>query len=296
MIPTCNRCNKTFRDNYGLTRHILRINICSIASKEKPEPLQNSLNVAPVSLEPVQEPLKPESKYQCIYCFKTFTTTWYKNNHDQKCKLKDDPIRLWEIQHKIDIKLPDNKLECRFCNNVFTRIDKLNLHINNNICKKRQDYLTKLQKLDKEKTEQIEKEEMEKSKKIEKEKQKSEKEKLKLERLKKIEKEEIKTSETIETNILYLIHEREFVNSNKPVYKLGRSKQEGFKRFKNYPKGSNVKMTIDCIDCVFGEKYLLNIFRKKYIQRSDIGNEYFEGPINDMREDLLNYTSNETTL
>ncbi len=36
---------------------------------------------------------------------------------------------------------------------------------------------------------------------------------------------------------IYLIQEREFINSKQPIYKIGRTKQNNYKRFEQYPKG-----------------------------------------------------------
>jgi hypothetical protein len=255
--PRCKLCNHEYKDNYALNRHLSRITPCVIIPSE----INN--DICQISNETVIE----DVRNKCIYCLHTFSTSSNYTKHKEKCKLKDDPIRLLEIEHKIDIKFPDNKLECRFCNCILSRVDNLKTHLET--CKKRQEYLTKLQKMkiEKQKLEELERQKIEKS-----EKNKS------------------------KTNILYLIQEREFVNLNKPVYKIGRSKQEGFKRFNDYPKGSVIKIMIECDDCVLGERILLNIFRKKYIQRSDIGSEYFEGSMIDMRDDICNYVLNESKL
>jgi len=63
--------------------------------------------------------------------------------HHLTCKCKEDPIRLLELEHKVDIDIPENKLECRFCNLVFARTDNLNKHIP--ACKDREKYLKNLQ-------------------------------------------------------------------------------------------------------------------------------------------------------
>lgn len=79
------------------------------------------------------------------------------------------------------------------------------------------------------------------------------------------------------TNYIYLVKEREFIKTNENIYKIGRSKQENTKRFLQYPKGSELIIQSRCIDCIKTEKILIDLFKKNFIHRRDIGNEYFEG-------------------
>lgn len=79
------------------------------------------------------------------------------------------------------------------------------------------------------------------------------------------------------TEYIYLIREREFINCNKSVYKLGRTKQELLKRFNQYPKGSELIIQVKVNNCVSGEDFLKKEFIKFFKQRKDIGTEYFEG-------------------
>ena len=44
---------------------------------------------------------------------------------------------------------------------------------------------------------------------------------------------------------IYLLHEREFVNSKQSIYKIGKSKQENLKRLYQYPKGDKNEMIND---------------------------------------------------
>lgn len=79
------------------------------------------------------------------------------------------------------------------------------------------------------------------------------------------------------TSYIYLLQEREFIKTNENIYKIGKSKQENLKRFKQYPKGSRLLLQIICFDCDVLETRLIKEFKKKFIHRSDIGAEYFEG-------------------
>jgi hypothetical protein len=86
----------------------------------------------------------------------------------------------------------------------------------------------------------------------------------------------------MQPNYIYLIYEREFINSNKNIYKIGKTKQLNSKRFNQYPKGSILLFQLICQDCDKMENILVDIFKNKYKQRKDIGTEYFEGDGNDM--------------
>jgi hypothetical protein len=95
----------------------------------------------------------------------------------------------------------------------------------------------------------------------------------------------------------YLLQEREFVISNKNVYKVGKSKQENCRRTNQYPKGSKLFLIIECIDSDLMEKQILDLFRNKYICRTDIGSEYFEGDVENMMSDIFSFrkTINNST-
>jgi len=79
------------------------------------------------------------------------------------------------------------------------------------------------------------------------------------------------------TNYIYLLQEREFIKTKENVYKVGMTKKENHKRFNQYPKGSVLLFQMICNDCNNIEKSVIKIFKNIFIQRKDIGNEYFEG-------------------
>jgi len=76
---------------------------------------------------------------------------------------------------------------------------------------------------------------------------------------------------------IYLLQEREFIKTKENIYKLGKSKQENLKRIQNYPNGTKLIIQLECENCDINEKNLIIIFKQKFIQRIDIGTEYFEG-------------------
>jgi hypothetical protein len=86
---------------------------------------------------------------------------------------------------------------------------------------------------------------------------------------------------------VYIIQTRESIRMKEPVYKIGRTGQEHTKRSKSYPKGSILKLHKSVIDSRTIETNIKNVFCKKFIQRKDMGIEYFEGNYRDMEVELL---------
>ena len=88
---------------------------------------------------------------------------------------------------------------------------------------------------------------------------------------------------------IYLLHEREFINSNIPIYKLGKTSQDGCRRFSGYPKGSIIEIMLKVADHHKCEKDLIAIFDRKFKKRCDIGNEYYEGSSKEMKLEIIKY-------
>lgn len=88
---------------------------------------------------------------------------------------------------------------------------------------------------------------------------------------------------------IYLIQERTAVAINKPIYKIGRTSQLNFERFKSYGKGYKILLHVVCDNCIDIELKLINLFKSKYIHSTDYGNEYFEGDYKLMIKDILEY-------
>ena len=86
---------------------------------------------------------------------------------------------------------------------------------------------------------------------------------------------------------IYLLQEREFVNLDQPIYKIGKTMQLNSKRFSQYPKGSILLLQLICLDCNACETQLIQLFTQKYTRRRDIGNEYFEGDFTEMIADIV---------
>jgi hypothetical protein len=92
----------------------------------------------------------------------------------------------------------------------------------------------------------------------------------------------------IDIHYIYLLQEREFVKTDEPIYKIGKTTQPNLKRLNQYPKGSKLLFQTICKDCHTTERELLFKFNNSYKPRKDIGNEYFEGDYRYMIHDIDN--------
>lgn len=85
---------------------------------------------------------------------------------------------------------------------------------------------------------------------------------------------------------IYMLIEREFINSNQFVYKIGKTTQRNYARFKDYPKGSEVLLYLKCNDCHSAERAIIQLFKSKYEPMTEYGYEYFRGSPNTMINDI----------
>ena len=83
-------------------------------------------------------------------------------------------------------------------------------------------------------------------------------------------------------NYVYLLREREFRKTNEDIYKIGKTTQDGLKRFNSYPNGSELILHVKVNDCHSCEKNIIDIFKKEFKQVKNIGNEYFRGNVEKM--------------
>lgn len=91
---------------------------------------------------------------------------------------------------------------------------------------------------------------------------------------------------------IYLIREREFINKNEPVYKVGRTTQERgltIERFKAYKKGSEIIFLKSvCTTKVNSmENVIKTLFNEKFKKHND-GTEYFIGSPDEMCKIIFN--------
>lgn len=80
----------------------------------------------------------------------------------------------------------------------------------------------------------------------------------------------------LELGYLYLLKEREFIKTKENIYKIGKS-CDYRKRFAQYPNDSQIFFLYFSQYMSQQEQYFLKVFRSKFVNRKDIGREYFEG-------------------
>ena len=92
---------------------------------------------------------------------------------------------------------------------------------------------------------------------------------------------------SIKCEYIYLIREREFVNSDEQVYKIGRTTNVK-NRMNQYPKDSQVILITPVTDSVWYETQLIKIFEERFERavcgdnETVVGNEYFKGDLDEM--------------
>ena len=91
----------------------------------------------------------------------------------------------------------------------------------------------------------------------------------------------------IKTEGIYIIYIREFISTNKNIYKIGRS-NDIENKLRNYPKGSRIMFATSCDNSIKYEKDLIKIFKTKFTS-TEFGNRYFEGDVDDMKDIIYNY-------
>ena len=93
-------------------------------------------------------------------------------------------------------------------------------------------------------------------------------------------------STTAKPQYVYLIQERTAAVANQSIYKIGRTEQPNFDRFKGYVKGYKILLHVACDDCRDSEQAIMNVFKSKYRHAIEYGNEYFEGNPKTMIRDI----------
>ncbi len=179
-------------------------------------------------------------EFSCSNCkYKTNKKSNIKRhiNNDTNCSQLNEERKIIEISSIVN---------CEYCNNSFNTVPSMKRHLIT--CKVK---ITRIEDENKKLTKELEKT---------------------VEAL--LQKSEI--APKLDTIYMYILQEREFINSKQHVYKIGKTKVI-HNRMNGYPKGSK----IICVMPVSGdpELHFLNVFRKLYISRADVGSEYFEGDI-----------------
>lgn len=93
---------------------------------------------------------------------------------------------------------------------------------------------------------------------------------------------------------IYIIYLREFINTNKDIYKIGCC-EDIDQRKRQYPKGSILLFTHFTTNYMEIETKVKKIFRNKYVERRDCGIEYFEGDHHEMINDIFDIVKDINT-
>lgn len=95
-------------------------------------------------------------------------------------------------------------------------------------------------------------------------------------------------------SFIYLIRTERYHLTKEHIYKIGRSKRMSGERLGSYAKGSQLLFSIITPDSdnVSIETELKKQFRELFVQRKDIGDEYFEGDYKLMIQTIYDYCFN----
>lgn len=89
---------------------------------------------------------------------------------------------------------------------------------------------------------------------------------------------------------LYIAQTAQFFTSKQNVFKIGRTNQPINNRIQGYDKGCELIYYCKCLDHCDAEAKAKKEFRSKFIPRTDIGTEFFEGDIDTMISVMQNLT------
>jgi hypothetical protein len=212
-----------------------------------------------------------EKTHNCDICNKNYKS--YKSLWNHKKSFHSNIIN---VENK-PIEIINNKYSCDICNKNFNSRQAKFMH--NKVCKE------KIQKIQNEKLKE-EKQNKEKEQELEITKLKKE-----LEIKNNIIQNSIQQTQPKEVQNgghIYLIQEREFMNTKQDVYKIGRTKDIN-QRVKGYPKDSRLCYTRWTPNIEQYEKDLIDLFKMNFVNKKEIGSEYFEGNENLMIKQINEY-------
>ncbi len=94
---------------------------------------------------------------------------------------------------------------------------------------------------------------------------------------------------------IYMLITREFLALKQPVYKVGYTASSVLGRFNQYPKGSQLIYTRFVHEAKKKETLMLEALRsdKAFINRTDIGSEYFQGEMELILRKIMEVLANE---
>lgn len=222
--------------------------------------------------------------FSCEKCFRVFSGQQHLDNHINR----KTPCISQENDN-------DNDNSCEFCHNKFVNTSSLKRHYSR--CAVRNNHTLLIQHCEKPNKLLLEKDKIIEQMKAEIAELKSKipnpvNKDNNLEKIDKTEKKSDDNSKCEELNVekrndfVYVIKEREFIKTKENIYKIGRTKHGPRQRVSQYPKNSIVFNIIKVPDSKKYEDEIKKIFKKKFIQRKDIGTEYFEANIANIRKEI----------
>lgn len=88
--------------------------------------------------------------------------------------------------------------------------------------------------------------------------------------------------------LIYLIREREFITINKPIFKIGYTKNVDV-RMPKFPRNSETLLSISVNHPYQREQDLLKLFGQQFTAKKEYGSEYFEGDPACMLKTAVNF-------
>jgi len=91
-------------------------------------------------------------------------------------------------------------------------------------------------------------------------------------------------------HFIYLLRKVQFVMTGEHIYKLGKSRQEGFARVNSYEAGFELLLQVQVENEDIAETELLAKFKKLFVFHTALGNETFEGDPKLMVAEIMKYS------
>ena len=158
-MKNCDNCDKQFRTNWHLQRHLRRKFKCVkvppyntyIPPSHTVIPPSHTIIPPSHTIIPPSHTIIPpkstqNSKLKCKFCQEIYSRTDSLKRHiESRCREKTDDVRRLEIKLDIKVKLRKDNI-CRFCNKEYSQKCSLGRHLKT--CKKKQEYRKELERKD----------------------------------------------------------------------------------------------------------------------------------------------------